>query len=480
MRFWNSLLVLLLLSVSVSCGPEASVPAEKSAEASVDASAGKESVDRDTGESTPERIPEPAVEAPVTEPTASDSTEPAAPDSAEPVTPDAGEPSPPEASNPPEGKTELGKAVDSAMTAELKKQGLIGLAVAVVKDGKLVYSNGYGYADREKKIPVDASKTMFRWASISKTLAGVVAVKLRTQGKLDLDKSIENYVTDYKVPTEYAVPCSGSTATVNGKSYPCNQSRALVPLTKAQQKITSRWLSCHLGGIAHYTNGWGNPTPLASEANDPKKNTGIEWAVKKYLYPKPLVKIPGAAYSYTTFGFNLLGVVLEKAAKATFASQVDSMVTQPAGMTTLQPDYEWKKIPNRAVGYRKLGTTITQDGSSDVSWKLPGGGFISTVRDMALYCQSLADSSILSPAEKALAWTRQKTTGGRSINYGIGFALGSRNGRSYIGHSGSQQKTLTQLRLYPKEGLCVVLMTNSTYAKSGTLRNVLEDTVRKF
>lgn len=374
--------------------------------------------------------------------------------------------------------TTMTNAIDDAMTSEMTKQNLVGLSVGIVKDGKVVYLKGYGNEDKENKVPVVAEQTMFRWASISKTFAGVVAVGLEDEKKIDLDVAIQTYYKDYKKPTEVLTSCTKDVE-VDGKTYKCENKKVLLPLKPSEQVVTTRNLLGHLGGVPHYTNGVGNPTPPSKDTNDPAVNTGMEWAVKKYLMLKPLVKLPGSAYSYTTFGFNLLGVVLEKAGGKSFDAMVQERVAKPAGMTTLQPDYEWKKIPHRAVGYMKLGDNIVDQGSSDVSWKLAGGGYISTVRDIALYCAALTSTSILSEDQKLRAWIRQKTTSGSSINYGLGFSIGRRNNRGYIGHSGSQQKTLTQLRLYPADNLCVVLMTNSTYAKTGTLRNLLEDNARK-
>ncbi|TNE46274.1 MAG: serine hydrolase [Deltaproteobacteria bacterium] len=374
--------------------------------------------------------------------------------------------------------TTMSNSIDDAMAAEMKAQGLVGLAVGVVKDGKVQYLKGYGEEDQDNKVSVVAEQTMFRWASISKTFAGIVAVGLEDEKKLDLDVTLQAYFSEYNKPTEVLTSCKED-VTIEGKTYKCESGKVLLPLKPEEQNITSRQLLGHLGGIPHYTNGVGNPTPPTKETNDPAINTGMEWAVKKYLMIKPLIGLPGQGYSYTTFGFNLLGVVLEKAGGQSFDAMVQARIAKPAGMTTLQPDYEWKKIPHRAVGYFKLGETIANQGSSDVSWKLAGGGYISTVRDMALYCAALTKTTVLSAAQKQRAWTRQKTTGGNSISYGLGFSIGRRNNRDYIGHSGSQQKTLTQLRLYPADNLCVVLMTNSTYAKTATLRNQLEDLARK-
>lgn len=377
-------------------------------------------------------------------------------------------------------QTALQEALDKAVKAEFDKQGLVGLAVGALHKGKWVFLKGYGQENREKGIAVDPQKTMFRWASISKTFAGVVALKLVEQGKLDLDKPIQTYYTSYKAPTTYMKACGGkSSLTYEGKDYTCTRDLAELPLKAAEQVITSRQLLGHLAGIAHYSNGKGTPLAPPVECNDPTINTGMEWAMK-YLLDKPLVSIPGAKYNYTTFGFNLLGVVLEKAGGTSFAEMVSTYIAKPADMRTLQPDYEWKDIPRRAVGYKKSGTEIKSVGSDDVSWKLAGGGFISTAYDMGLYCKALMANTLLTSAQTTLAWTRQTNTAGKSINYGLGFSMGVRNGNQRVGHTGSQQKTRTNMRIYPKDEYCFIVLTNSEFTTNTTnFVYAMEDVLRK-
>jgi hypothetical protein len=131
------------------------------------------------------------------------------------------------------------------------------------------------------------------------------------------------------------------------------------------------------------------------------------------------------------------------------------------------------------VGYRKDSFgNIIRDGSTDVSWKLPGGGFHSTVVDLLRFCEGLRSEELLTAAQKAVAWTRQKNADGTNTSYGLGFALGSRSGRPLVDHTGLQQKSATEFRLYPNDGLCVVVMTNSDWADTQVVVRALEDTAR--
>jgi CubicO group peptidase (beta-lactamase class C family) len=187
---------------------------------------------------------------------------------------------------------------------------------------------------------------------------------------------------------------------------------------------------------------------------------------------KPLVAIPGREYLYSTFGYNLMGVVLEHALGASFASQAASRVAGPTGMTTLQPDYEWASIPHRAVGYDEDNR---REGSNDVSWKLAGGGFISTTEDLARFCAGLMGDKLLTAEEKAVAWKPQTTSLGEETAYGLGFDIWYRDDRLYVQHSGFQEKANTRYRYYPENGLCIVVMSNSAQADTYSLVRAIDD-----
>lgn len=349
-------------------------------------------------------------------------------------------------------------AIDAAVRTQISSQNLVGVVVGVAKNGEVTYAKGYGWEDIEDQRPVLAGVTRFRWASVSKTIAGVISAKLAAQGTLNLDQDIKTYWPTYNVPSTYLT--GSGTATI--------------PID--ERRVTTRRLLSHTAGIMHYSNGQGSAIP--SGTNNRNTNTGIEWAVFSFIN-KPLVGIPGRAYSYSTFGPNLAGVVMEHVSGQTFANLARTFVSEPAGAPSIVPDYEWQSIAHRATGYLvDAGGNASDVGSSDVSWKLPGGGFISTGHDFARYCAALMDGRIMSDTEKSLAWSNTPLTGGGSSSYGLGFDISSRNGRPAIQHSGSQQKTRTQLRYYRNDGLCVVAMTNTEGADPVAIANAVEDAVR--
>src|SRR4051794_17929694 len=87
--------------------------------------------------------------------------------------------------------------VDAAVKAEVDRQQYVGLAVVVIVGGKVAWSKGYGFADRERGVKVDPAVTQFRWASISKPVTAVAALQLAEKGELDLDADLRAYVPEF-------------------------------------------------------------------------------------------------------------------------------------------------------------------------------------------------------------------------------------------------------------------------------------------
>ncbi len=346
----------------------------------------------------------------------------------------------------------LAKHVDHAMRDEMAGQELVGLAVGIIQDGQIAYLKDYGLADREQRVPV-TRQTMFRWASISKSITAVAAMQLWERGELDFEREARRYVPEF--------PDKGAT-------------------------IRIRHLLCHQGGIVHYTNGKVIRTRRDYPVAHPFEN--VIYALDTFR-ESPLVNEPGEKYSYTTHGYILLSAVVERAGKQKFAHQVRDRIAKPLKLGTLQPDYQWEEIPHRAVGYRQRGGQVEVSTNTDVSWKLGGGGFISNIDDLAKFAAGLLNHRLVKPATRQKMWARQMTSGGEQTKYALGFSFNhyrdgelhtwSANGTGIeiVGHSGSQEKTKTWMALSPQKKLGVVVMSNSEYASPRRLAGRLLEVV---
>ena len=335
----------------------------------------------------------------------------------------------------------LPEKLETLVVEEMDKQQLVGVAIGLIQEGKVSYLRGFGYADRENAIPVD-SDTMFRWASISKTMTAITALQLWEEGKLDLDADI----------------------------------RSLVPSFPAQKYdgkdvvVTPRQLLCHQGGIVHYTNGAVIPVERDYRREYPFRN--VRLAVDGFSL-SPLVNGPRQKYSYTTRGYILLSAAVQQVGGQKFASQVQRRIARPCGMMTLQPDYQWKHIPHRAVGYRKAEDKIVPSTDTDVSWKLGGGGFISSITGLARYGVGLLDGKLVSAETEKLMWTPQATADGAQTSYGLGFQIFNPENPLVLGHGGAQEKTRTVLVLSPESQTGVVVMSNCEYANPNRFAQIL-------
>jgi len=334
---------------------------------------------------------------------------------------------------------EFGRAaeVDRIVWEEMGAQEIVGMAVGLIQGGEIVYLQGYGWADRENFTAVTRN-TLFRWASISKTVTAVAALQLVEEGVLDLDKDIREYVPEF--------PDKG-------------------------EVITARQILCHTGGITHYSSNIVR-TVRSYDLDHPYEDVVL--ALDNFK-ETPLIGKPGEKYSYSTHAFILLSAIVQKASGAKFADQVRHRIVAPSGMTTLRPDYQWVEIPNRTIGYRKdrQSGEIIRSVDADVSWKLGGGGLISNIDDLARFAEAMINTELVSKKTEEMIFTRQKTNDGENVSYGLGFRLSGIGENLQVSHGGSQEKTKTHMAFYPRKGTGVVVMCNSEYANPARFVNLL-------
>jgi CubicO group peptidase (beta-lactamase class C family) len=193
------------------------------------------------------------------------------------------------------------------------------------------------------------------------------------------------------------------------------------------------------------------------------------------------VNTPGEAYSYTTHGYILASAVVERAAEKPYVRVVRDRVCRPLRLRSLQPDYQFMRIRDRAVGYRRDSNgAIKQSSDTDVSWKVGGGGWISTIDDLAGFAEGLLSDEFLDEELRRTLWTEQRTLGGRATGYGLGFGLGKSGEERRVSHTGAQEKARTILVLYPDSNRGIVVMSNSEWANPTELAQVIESAVSSW
>ncbi len=328
---------------------------------------------------------------------------------------------------------QVGEKLDRVLRTAMAKQHVVGMTVAIARDGRLFDVRGFGLQDAASSTPATGS-SRYRWASVSKPLTAVAAMHLVRRGQLDLDRDIAELVPEF----------SGKGAA-----------------------ITSRQLLGHLGGICHYR---AAQRPVRAFREGESFRDPI--AALEMFSAGPLVAPPGSKYHYSTHGYVLLGAVIQRAGKQPFAEIVQESIANPFGLTTLTPDLNDDHVPHQVVGYQRLQSgagrpaRMVSQPWETVEWKLPAGGFVSTAGDMAMFGVGLLDGSIVQPDELKEMTTRGQTTAGEATNYGLGLAMMAVDGESLIGHSGSQNQTATMLLLDPKRSLSVAVAINTYRANA--------------
>lgn len=328
-------------------------------------------------------------------------------------------------------ETDVGTQLDDLLRKEVAEQGLVGLSIACVVDGALVDVRSVGWEDVRADVPA-SDQTRYRWASISKPLTSAATMRMVALGTFDLDADVRKLVPEFPDPGVV---------------------------------ITAREILCHQSGITHYAGARRTWREYTSAHPFEQLVNGLD-----LFRESPLLFAPRTQSSYSTHAWTLLGVSLERAGKKPYAELVRELVLEPLGMRTTEPDHRSRAIPHRAKGYeRSAAGELFESFDDDVSWKLPGGGWISTVGDLARFGAGLIGSQLLDESQKALLWTPQPLADGTTTEYGLGFIPGTLQGQRLISHSGGQRKASTFLAVLPERRLAVAVMCNTERAATDKL-----------
>jgi len=316
----------------------------------------------------------------------------------------------------------------------LEKSGLSGLAITVGTAEQIIWSQGFGYADLEQDVPVDPSLTKFRVGSTAKSMTAVAIGQLYENGKLDLDMPIQTYLP--------AFPQKSGT-------------------------ITTRLLAGHLAGIRHYANEDEFVSAVSYES--------VTDALSIFA-DDPLLFPPGSEFGYSTYGYNLISAVLERAAGEEFLEYMARNVFGPAGMDSTVPDRVNPLIRHRSRYYSMGDSEIVNAPWVDNSNKWAGGGFLSTSEDLVRFGQAHLSDALLSRQTIEMMWTSQKTSAGEETGYGIGwFVAVDDSNRQIIRHGGGSIGGITELRIYPDQGLVIVVITNTAPANVRSLASEIAE-----
>lgn len=316
-----------------------------------------------------------------------------------------------------------------------QNENIPGLDAAVSINGETVWSEGFGFADLEHKVKVIPGITRFRIGSVSKPLTAAAMGKLVDKGKLNLDATIQTYVPYFPL-----------------KKYP----------------VTVRQVAGHLSGIRHYKD---NEFLIRDHYNSVKSSIDI-FANDSLLFE------PGSRFSYSSYGFNLLSAVVEGASGDNFLRFMQQEVFSPLGMNSTCADINDSIIVNRTSFYQFDSILGNRNATYvDNSYKWAGGGFISTTADLIKFGEAHLTPGFLSETALKELTTSLTLSNGDSTGYGIGWSILNKGTLQGYGHNGGSVGGITAFRIYPKEKLVIVLLSNSSNTDYG---NVVDRIVEAF
>jgi serine beta-lactamase-like protein LACTB, mitochondrial len=314
----------------------------------------------------------------------------------------------------------LSRKATSLVEEEMAKQKIAGLSIAIVIDKKIVYSKAFGSADLENRVPASTT-TLFRTGSIAKPLTAMAAMALYQSGKLDLDAAVQKYCPAFP---------------------------------QKQWTVTTRELLGHLAGVRHYKQ---DGSDFLNSKHYAKLTDGFE-----LFASDPLLFEPGTNFSYSTYGYSVVGCVVEGVTGKDIGTSLHDLVFVPAGMSSTRVDVASEIVPMRSRPYsHDKDRSLVNATFVDTSYKIPGGGLVSTSEDLAKFAIALDMNAILNPETTKLAWTPQTLKGGKVTSYGLGWAVHSENGVKVVEHGGSQQGASSELWMAPELGFVVAIMANT-------------------
>jgi CubicO group peptidase (beta-lactamase class C family)/tetratricopeptide (TPR) repeat protein len=308
------------------------------------------------------------------------------------------------------------KSFEEFVKTQMAIDGVPGLSIGFIKDD-FMWVKGFGYADLENKSPAKP-ESAYRLASVTKPMTALAVMQLAEQGKINLDAEVQTYVPYFP---------------------------------KKQWPVTVRQVLGHVGGISHYKN-------AATELHIKERRTTREAIAIFENFD--LVAEPGTRYSYSSYGYNLLGAIIESASGKSFGDYMRENVWQPLGMTDTRMDDPLEVIPNRVRGYQMVDGKIKNSEFIDISSRFAAGGTRSTVVDLLKFAKGMNAGKLLSKESYEAMWTSLATKEGRYTDYGLGWEMTPINGRFTVAHSGGQQETRTLLYIFPAQKFAIAAAIN--------------------
>jgi CubicO group peptidase (beta-lactamase class C family) len=313
----------------------------------------------------------------------------------------------------------LPESVDRFIRAELARQHIPGMSVAILRADDILLARGYGLANLKQRAPATDS-TVYSVGSLTKPFTAAAVVLLSQQGKLKLDDPITKYLPEG---------------------------------AKVWSGVTIRHLLTHTSGVPQDT--------TLDYSRDYAEAELVRSAAQ------PLQFTPGDRESYSSTGYSLLGIVIHRVTGKSWGDFVREQIFQPLGMRTARVNSDPDSVPNRATGYYLAGDTLqTAERVSPSINSMADCCLSFTVRDLARFAIGLNHAKPLGQEGLKLSWTPVRLNNGGTYPYGLGWNIVEQRGYRRIGHSGAWSGFHATFQRYPDFDLTVIVLLNLGQANS--------------
>lgn len=317
---------------------------------------------------------------------------------------------------------------DSLLTDLVSKKGIVGITAGYSINGETKWENSAGYSCLDVKKPFSDS-TLTRIASIAKPMTAVAIMQLVEQGLITLDASIYPYLPEFP-----------------------SQDKA---------EITIRQLLSHTSGISQYN----SEKEIENTINYPTLADAI-----KVFDKRPLLFSPGSKYFYTTYGYVLLGRIIETVSGLTYENYMQKNIWDKAEMSNTAIEKIDKTYEGKSCLYHKNARKAKSAKQNDLSNRVPGGGIYSTLNDMIKFGNALLNEKLITARFlDSMMVTQFEQKEGNPYGLGWFFYAPKPFENGVIGHSGEQTGCASQLMIIPKSKTVVVVLANT----SGTWKDVV-------
>jgi D-alanyl-D-alanine carboxypeptidase len=313
-------------------------------------------------------------------------------------------------------------AVDAYLQGEMRRGQLPGVAIAVIRNGTVIKTAGYGLANVEHNIPV-TSQTVFQIQSVTKQFVATAIMMLVEEGKVSLDAPVSAYLDG--TPDSW-------------------------------KEITVRRLLNQTSGIKDFI-------------NDPTASLRLEVTeedVFKATISRPLNFEPGSKYAYSNTNYHLLAMIIRQITGDVYGAFLKRRIFEPLGMDQTRLMSWHELVPHRASGYQlRDNQLVNGEFVAESILAYGGGGIISTAEDMAKWDLGLRAAKIIKPASLEQMWTVTKLKDGTTSAYGFGWSIDGQSPHRFIQHSGGHITGFSSsIVRYLDDDLSVVVLVNAGFA----------------